>query len=381
MKTIQKHKRNFLYSAFLIFSVLTAASLPAHAGVIAADKSAAVVFSYQRIDDDAAQQGSLALDQFKAHIQELKTDGYSVKALPEVIDAIQSGKELPPRTIVLTFEGVWQSTLNTVVPLLTEANLPFTLFFSPDQADQPSAGHASWKEISNLKKNKLVSFGILPAGYIRLVDHSAEENAAAINKSIARYRDKMGEDAAFFAYPYGEYSSAVKKQMADYPFKAVFGQQSGVVYAGSDFKALPRFTMTDMYGDLSRFLLTANALPLPVTDMVPDDTVITQNPPHIGFTVAPDITGLSKLSCFASGQGKVGVLRPGGNRVEIRLSAPLEDRTARINCTLPDDTFIPGHGQRWRWLGLQIFNRDYAIDPAVDNAADSDDEETPSPND
>ena len=33
---------------------------------------------------------------------------------------------------------------------------------------------------------------------------------------------------------------------------------------------------------------TANALPLPVTDVMPEDMLIEENPPLIGFTVAPE---------------------------------------------------------------------------------------------
>jgi hypothetical protein len=136
--------------------------------------------------------------------------------------------------------------------------------------------------------------------------------------------------------------------------------------------ALPRFTMTDDFGDLDRFRLTAGALPLPVTDVVPEDSGnLAQNPPAIGFTVAPEVKDLSRLSCFVSDIGRTGVMRPGGGRVEIRLEAPLQDRRTRVNCTLPD-----GGNSRWRWFGMLLVlpgieERDTDI-PSADNAPSTD---------
>ncbi|HEX2752263.1 MAG TPA: hypothetical protein VHP34_03990, partial [Alphaproteobacteria bacterium] len=138
---------------------------------------------------------------------------------------------------------------------------------------------------------------------------------------------------------------------------------SGVMHAESDFMALPRFIMTDIYGDIDRFRLTANALPLPVADVMPDDMVMADNPPMIGFTVSPEIKDLDRLSCFISGLGKAALVKPGGNRVEIRLDEPLVDRRTRVNCTIPDDTIIPGQPQSWRWFGMQLVNKDFMEEP------------------
>jgi peptidoglycan/xylan/chitin deacetylase (PgdA/CDA1 family) len=313
------------------------------------DASTAVVLVYQRIGEDSVPEGNLSLDRFREHISELQSGGYHVLPLPEVVDALKAGRALPEKSVAITFEGAYLPTINTAGALLREANFPFAVFFSSDQADAASPNHMNFDQLKSLKKDKLVTLGILPSAYAHMTANGPDENAALINKAVSRYRDVFGEDPAFFAWPYGEYSVALKKGLADYHFAAAFGQQSGAAFAGSDMLALPRFTMTDDFGDLDHFRLTAGALPLPVSDVVPEDPgAATQNPPVIGFTVAPEIKDISRLSCFVSDIGKAAVARPGGNRVEIRLSAPLQDRRTRVNCTLPaNDT-------RWRWFGMML---------------------------
>jgi len=374
MLSIQKHKYGALYSAILSLGLLIAS--PAPAATIEADKSSAVIFVYQRIGEDATPQSSISLDQFKEHVKELKTGGYTVLPLGKIVDSLKNGDPLPRKTIGITFEGAWLSTFANALPLLDEAELPYTVFFSSDLAeDGANPAHMSWKNLRDLKKNRLVSFGIMPSAYVHMAPQTKDQNADIINKAISRFQAELGEDPQFFAYPYGEYSTALRKQLSGYAFKAAFGEQSGVASAKSDFTALPRFTMTDNYGDLERFQLTANALPLPVTDVVPEDMTIKQDPPLIGFTVTPELTDLSKLSCFVSGNGKADMVRLGGGRIELRLKDKLEDEKTRVNCTMPESA-SPGEMQSWRWFGMQLIAPGYS-DDTVSDAPDADGDSSP----
>lgn len=358
MLSIQKHKSGVLYSAILGLSLLFAQ--PSFAQT-EADQSSAVIFVYQRIGEDSIPRSSISVEQFKAHIKELQTGGYKVLPLQKIVSALKDGDTLPSRTIGITFDGGYASTLANAVPLLDEAGLPFTVFFATDLADGAAPSHMSWPQLKSLRRNKLATLGLLPSAYAHMAGQAPAQNAAMINKAMTRYKEEFGDDAEFFSYPYGEYSAAVRKQLGDYSFTAAFGMQSGVVHDKSDFLALPRFIMTDNFGDLERFRLTANALPLPATDIIPDDMLLKQNPPMIGFTLPTDLS-LSKLSCFASGLGKIDIAKPGGGRVEIRLKEPLDERRTRINCTLPDDTVIPGQPPVWRWFGMQLVVPDYGDD-------------------
>lgn len=80
--------------------------------------------------------------------------------------------------------------------------------------------------------------------------------------------------------------------------------------------------MSEAYGDVGRFRLAANALPLPIHDMTPADPLIRVNPPAFGFTVAKELKSLSRLACYASSQGQARLERLGKRRIEIRMAGP-----------------------------------------------------------
>lgn len=366
MLTIQKHNCGLLYSG-LYRNLLGAAfglglmlgMQPAHAAGIAADKSSAVIFVYQRVGEENLPQSSISTEQFREHIKELQTDGYTVLPLRTVINAMKAGEPIPQRAVAVTFDGGWKSTLQNAIPVMEQAGLPYTVFYASDMVDANNPNHMTWRELKSIRRSKLADLGILPANYTHMMDKTAEENAALINRAVTRFRAEFGAEPEFFSYPYGEYTPALRQQVSEYKFVAAFSQHSGVAYAGADYMSLPRFIMTDTFGDLDRFTLTASALPLPVTEVMPDNMVVTENPPPIGFTVTPEIRDLGRLSCFISGLGKAELVRPGGGRVEIRLDSMLEERRTRINCTMPDDTVIPGQPLSWRWFGMQLVLGDY----------------------
>lgn len=347
-------------------------SSPSHAlAAITADDSAAVIFAYQRVGEDAGAQGNISLELFRQHMQELKNGGYTVLPLQSVAEAIKETKPLPVRAVAITFDGASRLTLDNVAPVLREYGFPYTVFFASDMADGQNAGHLDWEELKKLQKDKHVTLGILPAVYQHMVTSSEEANTAIINRAVSKYREMFGQEPLFFAWPYGEHSTALEKQIATYPFLAAFGQHSGVAHAGQKMTALPRFTMTDRFGDIERFRLTANALPLPVSAAIPQDVLLSQNPPDlIGFSVTPELTDLSKLSCFATGFGKIALKKPGGNRVELRFDEPYDDRRIRINCTLPESGVFAGETPVWRWHGMLLVNPDY-IEPEMPDEENS----------
>ncbi len=332
----------------------------AMAAGISADRASAVIFVYQRVGEENLPQSSISTEQFREHIKELQADGYTVLPLRTVINAIKAGEPMPQHAVAITFEGGWKTTLQNAIPVMEQAGLPYTVFYASDMADNNNASHMTWRDLKTLRKSKLADIGILPAAYAHMMEKTPEENAAIINRAVTRFRAEFGAEPEFFSYPFGEYTPAIRQQVSGYKFSAAFSQHSGVAYVGADYMALPRFIMTDAFGDLDRFTLTASALPLPVSDVIPDSMIVTENPPAIGFTVTPEIKDLGKLSCFVSGLGKAELVRPGGGRVEIRLDSMLEERRTRINCTMPDDTIIPGQPQSWRWFGMQLVLADYA---------------------
>ena len=312
---------------------------------IAADS--VVFLQYHRFGEDKYPSTSVTIDQFEAHIAHLTDGGYVVLPVPEILAAIDAGRPLPERTVGITVDDATRSTFEEAWSRFEEAGFPFTVFVSTDAVDQGHAGIMSWDELRQLVAAG-VTIGNHSAAHGHMWQGDSDEHRADLLRAQRRIEEKLGVDAALFAYPYGEWNGAVRELVADLGFTAAFGQHSGVVAAHSDRLNLPRFALNASYGDIDRFRLIVDTLPLGARDVTPTDQIMVENPPTVGFTIEALLSNRASLACYASGGVDATLDHKDGGRVEVQFDRPFPTGRARLNCT------APAEGGRWHWFGLQF---------------------------
>lgn len=329
--------------AATVLGLLTLLANPA--GALAADS--AVILMYHRFGESAHPSTNIRLDQFDTHLEELQSGGYTVLSIPEIISALRAGRDLPERTVGITIDDAYLSVYEEAWPRLRRAGFPFTLFVATDAIDRKFVSYMSWDQIRDLRDNG-VTIGSQTASHLHMPANRDTRNKEDIRLSNERFQRELGAKPALFAYPFGEASVSIQNIVKDAGFTDAFGQHSGALNAASDRYYMPRFALNENFGDLKRFKLVANALPVPHTDLSPLNPTLTKNPPLFGFTLTKEAGQMRGLTCYAGDQGKLRMERL-GPRVEVRLARNLAAGRARINCT------APGPDGRWRWLGMLYY--------------------------
>jgi peptidoglycan/xylan/chitin deacetylase (PgdA/CDA1 family) len=316
---------------------------------IAADApNGAVVVMYHRFGETKFPSTNVRLEQFQAHIEELTSGAYKVLPIPEIVTAIKQGKRLPDRTVGISIDDAYLSIYTEAWPMLRKAGLPFTLFVATGPIDQKTHGFMTWDQIKEMAAAG-VTIGGHSVTHLHMADATKDRNKDEIEQSNKRFEEMLGKRPWLFAYPFGESSLEVQTVAKEGGYVAAFGQHSGVIGSDGNFFDLPRFAMNETYGDLARFKLAVNALPLPVTDVTPADPLVGRtNPPAMGFTLSPGIDA-KRLSCFSSHDGRAKLELIGERRVEMRVGKPFPAGRTRINCTLRDQD------GRWHWFGRQFY--------------------------
>jgi peptidoglycan/xylan/chitin deacetylase (PgdA/CDA1 family) len=345
--------RYILSVFFIIVLGICTLPLPAQAG------NSAVIFMYHRFGEDDFAATSIKIAQFEAHLEELKSGGYHVMALADIINALRAGDELPDKAVAITIDDAYLSVYEKAWPRFKALGFPYTLFVATDPVDRGIRGYMSWDQIRELQQDG-AGIGSQTASHLHMANSSVLVNRRDLEKSNARFKTELGEKPAFIAYPYGETSTRVIDLVRSSGFKAGLGQHSGVAAKTPDLFYLPRFALNETYGDMKRFKLAANALALNVIDVTPADPFIDDgddNPPAFGFTINGDEDlkkNLNRFSCFSSHEGKLDVSRlegeGGQTRIEIRMQKTLAKGRTRFNCTLP------AKNGRWYWFGRQFFS-------------------------
>ncbi|WP_237051273.1 polysaccharide deacetylase family protein [Magnetospirillum sp. ME-1] len=306
----------------------------------------AVVLVYHRFDDDRVPALNTTTELLAAHVAELKTGGYAVLPLAEIVSALRAGRALPDKAVAITVDDASAGFYARAWPLLKKAGFPATLFLATDEVDRGGPEVMTWGQLRELSAAGL-TVGTQGAARLRLSKAGPDQIAADLARARARLDKELGKDTELFAWPWGEASAEAEDILRRSGFAAAFGQHSGAAWIKGDPFFLPRFAQSSAYGDLQRFRLSVRSLPLPAVDITPEDPAIKANPPAFGFTLAEDVPGIDGLSCFASHQGQLKVERL-GPRVEVRMSKPLPSGRTRLNCT------VPALEGRWRWFGWQF---------------------------
>jgi peptidoglycan/xylan/chitin deacetylase (PgdA/CDA1 family) len=289
-----------------------------------------------------------SLQNFDNHLAVLSTAKYEVLSLPQILNALRGGIALPEYTIAITFDGAHTSIYEEAWPRLRALGLPFTVFVATDLIDSEGQNYMSWDQLRELSSAG-VNIGSLGRVYGHLATEGNPEKAADdISFAQQKFIEELGGVPELFAYPFGEHSSSLQELVARHGHAAAFGQHSGVLHSKENFLALPRYPLIANFSDLARFQTVIDSLPLPVTDLVPTNPLIQENPPILGFTISSDLGPLQKLACYLARSGRLNLEHLGPTRIEVRFSQPLEKGRSRINCTLP------GPNGRWRWFGMQL---------------------------
>jgi biofilm PGA synthesis lipoprotein PgaB len=302
----------------------------------------AVVLMYHRFGEDRYPSTNIRVEQLEAQLEHLREGGYAVVPLADVVKALTGGGFLPPRAVVITIDDAYRSVYDVAFPLFKASGFPFTVFVATDPVDQGLPDYMTWDQMREMAAGG-ATFANHGASHDSFIERPAGEDDAIwlarvradVEKGWRRLRDELDPVPGVFAYPYGEYDTAVAGTLRDMGYVA-FGQQSGAVGQRSDLRALPRFPMAEAFGGLSEFRTKVASLPLPVVTVEPWDPVVSTRRPRIEVTLGEADARLSELTCYVSGQGAVEVewLTP-AKRFSVAPVRPFGEGRHRVNCTAP----------------------------------------------
>ena len=238
------------------------------------------------------------------------------------------------KKILLTIDDAFKSFYEQAWPILKKNKIPFILFVNTREIG--SSGYMNWKQIKEISKEKFVHIGNHSFSHDYLVDKTKSEISNDISLAITDLKKNLGYNTPFFSYPFGEYSN-----------------DSGVVDETKNFFELPRFSINEKYGEIKRFNLILNTIPLKFKSITPAERYINDanNPPEVIVEFYENIKNIKLLNCYSNEQNlwrKSKIEYLSNFKIRIKLVGKYTTERGRINCSLrePDGS--------WRWLGMQF---------------------------
>ena len=301
---------------------------------------------YHRFDENKYPSTNIQMDVFKQQIKiikDLKYNFYDPNNLEKKFHIPKIEKK-----ILITIDDAFSSFYEVAWPYLKKEKIPFILFVSTESVGRN--GYMTWNQIKELEKENTVYIGNHSHTHSYLVDLKNEDFINDIDISSAVFKKKLGYNPIFFSYPFGEYSSLIKKYISK-NFKFSFGQHSGVIDVNKDRHELPRFPINEKYGDLKRFEFLINLNPLQYKVLYPIEKYLTNNnnPPKFLVEFFDEQKNINNINCFSDEGDKweKSNINFNYNILNLHFREKFRFRRGRVNCSLND-------GGQWRWFGVQF---------------------------
>jgi peptidoglycan/xylan/chitin deacetylase (PgdA/CDA1 family) len=192
----------------------TAAPVPAQAGVPVKPVGPVVVpiLMYHHIDvagpaaDAIRQDLSVPPTSFAAQMGYLARNGYHPVSVPDLVEYLATGKPLPQRPVVLTFDDGYLDNYTNAFPVLKNTGFTGTFFIITDFAGQGE--YMSWDQAAEMAASGMDLES-------HTLDHpdlsvlSANSLSRQLSESRAILEKKLGKPVRYLSYPAGRYDAAV----------------------------------------------------------------------------------------------------------------------------------------------------------------------------
>jgi peptidoglycan/xylan/chitin deacetylase (PgdA/CDA1 family) len=205
---------------------------------------------------------------FRGHLAQLRKAGAHIIPLADLYDHLRTGKALPPRAVVLTFDDGYLGQYEHAYPILKEHGYPATFFVHTGAVGvTTSRPHISWEQLLELDKGGLVSVEshtITHPDDLRKCDD--QQLVKELTESKTVLEEKLGRKMRFLAYPVGNADGRVARVAREAGYELAFTMGPGWAGAPEDAFFVPRFAPSRLSTVVAR--LTEGALTAPIKPRV-----------------------------------------------------------------------------------------------------------------
>jgi peptidoglycan/xylan/chitin deacetylase (PgdA/CDA1 family) len=185
------------------------------------------ILCYHNLGAQAKGRMLMAASTFREQMQYLRANGYHVIGLREFVEFTRLGRQLPQRSVVLTFDDGYKSFKQYAYPVLKELGFTATLFVYTDYV---GAGRnaLSWQELRELAAEGFDVQGHSKThGDLRRI--AGEPDAqyqrrmqAELAQPQEQFQKNLGRKADIIAFPYGSWDESLLGKVIEHGYVAGF---------------------------------------------------------------------------------------------------------------------------------------------------------------
>jgi peptidoglycan/xylan/chitin deacetylase (PgdA/CDA1 family) len=190
------------------------------------------VLAYGPLAADRRARGVVSAAAFDEQMRDLKAGGYHVLALDEFVGYLRQERQVPRKSVVLTFDDAHRGFVQHARPVLQELGFPAVLFVATGAvAARPGASALTWPEIAELSKSGVDvqsasrsardlrrASSEADSAYSRRMQQELETPLDLLRKNVSR----LSSGVETLAYPLGRWDEDLIRYARQYGYSAAF---------------------------------------------------------------------------------------------------------------------------------------------------------------
>lgn len=253
----------------LIFSLLAVLAL---CGAACADVR---ILLYHRVGDSRYPTTNVSTEAFRAQMQYLKDEGYTVVSTAALEAYLLRGAPLPEKAAAIHFDDALRTVYTAGFPILKEFGYPFAVFVTTEPVENRYPDYLTWEMLAEMAKSG-GEVGVHGHSHQYMSGRAKGESQEAFDARMLREIDLprkilqgKGFKADWFAYTFGDYGPDLIAKTKASGITLGFVQDPGAVDRESDPYLLNRYAVVGSVADMKIFRERMSYAALPMTDRAP----------------------------------------------------------------------------------------------------------------
>lgn len=202
------------------------------------------VLCYHSIGDSAAET-TVTPQQFEHHLHLLKSNGYSIVPLSDIVSWSRGQKRIPKKSLAITFDDGYEDFMSAALPILKKNSIPTTLFVVGDTEGSRAKLQSNLPLLSKEAIKDLLSEPLIELGFHSMTHADVRTLSGTLLEKEMRPEFPMN----FFAYPGGNYSAKAIETAKKLGYLAAFSIKPTQFRRGDNLYVLPRVVITRAMSD------------------------------------------------------------------------------------------------------------------------------------
>jgi peptidoglycan/xylan/chitin deacetylase (PgdA/CDA1 family) len=184
---------------------------------------------------------------FAGQMEWLKSHGYHAISQLQAYRALEAGKPLPSKPVMITFDDGYRDVLWHAAPVLHRLHMPATEYVITGRVSNGDPSFLTWPQLVRLEKLG-VTIGSHTVTHQDLVLMSPSQALAELRDSRRALEHHLGHAVQWFAYPFGAENAAVVSLAQRVGYVLAVTTNGGTAQSAAEPLLLHREEVTDTAG-------------------------------------------------------------------------------------------------------------------------------------